>query len=864
MTTDALSSAPSIHSSNLPLSLRIAVRELRGGLRGFYIFLFCVALGVAAIASIGSLSDALKSGLAQEGQAILGGDMEFSLNHRRITADERSFLTSKGEISEIAAMRAMAISEKNKKNTLIGLKAVDKAFPLYGSAVLESGNDLQKVLRETGAIVVDPLLLKRLGVARGDDIKIGDAVLKIADLIKSEPDRLSGPPILGPAILMSQKTLEKTGLAAPGSLVRWSYRLRLPESSVSPETIKEIKKEAEKSLSDSGFSIRDRNNPAPMIRRAINQMTQFLTFVGLTALIVGGVGVANGVTTYLDRKRRIIAAFKCLGAPSSLISRIYFLQVLIVAGLGIIIGLIAGALLPWLVSTLFAGILPFTLQTSVHPSALLLAAAYGLLVAVLFVLWPLGRAEQVKPQALVRENISEESVVPPRRFIAAAAIVAALLVGVTIASAEQGWIALYFCAGLTILFLLFYALGRALHWGFRRMPRPKRPELALAVTNLAAPGSLTRSVTLSLGTGLSLLVAVALIDHSMVSELKTGLPKNAPNYFFLDIGKEQMADFKQFVKKSVPGGELNDAPMLRGRIVNLAGRPVETTKPAPNAAWVLRGDRGLTYSATVPEGSTITEGKWWPKDYDGEPVLSFEEELAKGLGLKIGDEVTVNILGRNVSAKIMNFRTLKWESLSINFVMIFSPNALQGAPFNMLATLHTDNDPEAAAPGDSTKVSFVQTLTEKFPNITVIRVRDTIEAVNSIFSKLMTGIRAAGGLTLLAGSLVLAGALATAHRSRIYQAVILKTLGATRRRIISSHILEYLILALLTSLLAVLFGIATAWVVVTQLMDLGFTLSVSAIAQAISLAVVLVVALGAAGSWRVLSAKVAPELRSNS
>lgn len=859
MSTQTMTTPLASPQLKLPLSLRIALRELRGGLSGFYIFLFCIVLGVSAISAISALSASMKSGLIKEGQAILGGDVELALNHRRVNSEEKAYLTSKGRTSEVAQMRAMAISNETKKNTLIGLKAVDDAFPLYGKMELESGQNLQSVLKEPLAAVVDPLLLKRLGLKLGDNVKIGNNTLKIAAQIKSEPDRLSGRPTLGPQVMISVETLKQIGLAEPGSLVRWAYRIRFPQQSEPNETLSKIRDDVKTKYAESGFSVRDRNDPAPMIRRAISQMTGFLTFVGLTALIVGGVGIANGVTTYLERKRKTLAVFKCLGASSALIGRIYFFQVMIVASLGIAIGLLVGAGLPVIAQQVFSDLLPFELVAVTPPAIFAVATTYGILVSVLFILWPLGRAQRIKPLALIRETLDNQRQRPPRKFIWAAGLVAAALIAITILTADRTMFAVYFCAGLTLLFAAFFALGHVLQKGFGLLPRPRVPEVALAITNLGAPGALTRSVTLSLGTGLSLLIAVALIDRSMVTELQTGLPKNAPNYFFLDIGKHQTQDFENYVKNATPDGVLNQAPMLRGRIVSLAGKASDTIKAPPNAAWVLRGDRGLTYAAKPPEGSNITKGDWWPENYEGEPLVSFEEEIAEGLGLKIGDEVVVNVLGRNVSARIANFRTLKWESLSINFVMIFSPNTLRGAPFNNLATLRTQDDPE-----ESSNTSFVQNLTEKFPNITVIRVKDTIEAVNEIFSKLMLGIRAAGALTLLAGSLVLAGALATAHRSRIYQAVILKTLGATRRRIIVSHLLEYLFLAIATALLSTILGSAVAWVTVTQLMDLSFSLSIRAILEALIVATFLVVILGTAGSWRALSAKASPQLRANS
>src|SRR5690606_16885692 len=249
------------------------------------------------------------------------------------------------------------------------------------------------------------------------------------------------------------------------------------------------------------------------------------------------------------------------------------------------------------------------------------------------------------------------------------------LVLFVVVSSEVKWIAISFCLGLVAVFALFAGLGALVTAAARRVPRSRFPEVALAIGNLGAPGGLTRSIVLSLGAGLSLLVAVALTDVSMVRELTTRLPETSPTYFVLDIRKDQAADFRQLVDRVAPGSEVRDAPMLRGRIVELGGRPVDQIKPPPEAEWVLTGDRGLTYSEDVPEGSRVGAGEWWPADYDGEPLVSFEAELAGHLGIGLGDTVTVNVLGRNITARIASLREVKWESLAINFVMVFSPNA---------------------------------------------------------------------------------------------------------------------------------------------------------------------------------------------
>jgi putative ABC transport system permease protein len=446
---------------------------------------------------------------------------------------------------------------------------------------------------------------------------------------------------------------------------------------------------------------------------------------------------------------------------------------------------------------------------------------------------------------------------PGVRVLACTLVAAAALAALAILTAEARMLALYYCLGVVGVFAAFWGLGSALTWLARRVPRPPRPELALAVRNLGAPGGLTRSVVLSLGTGLSLLVTLALVDHSIVTDLTGRMPEQSPNYFVLDLKRSDSEAFQALVKREFPAARVQTAPMLRGRMVKLGDRPVEQVKAPPEAAWVLTGDRGLSHSATVPEGSTVVAGEWWPADWAGEPLVSFDADIARGLGLKVGDTVTVNVLGRDVTARIANLRDVKWESLSLNFVMVFSPNTLAGAPHNLLATITLPRDASLAA-----EAKLAREMGRMFPATTAIRVKDAIEAFNAVFQRVMTAVRAAGGVTLLAGTLVLAGALATAQRRRIKQAVILKTLGATRRRVLASHLLEYAILALLTSAVALLVGSLAASITVSRIMDFSFSFSARTALEALLLAAILVALLGGYGTWRVLRVRPVPFLRS--
>ena len=853
--TDAMAQTVGRGERRLPILLGIAARDLRAGLAGFRVFIACVALGVMVITGVGAVSDALRAGFERQGEAILGGDATLARTHVRANAEERAKIDAMGRVSETATMRTMARRPDGADQARAELKAADAAYPLVGAVELESGKSLQEALAE-GA-VVDKALLERLKLKTGEEIEIGAAKVKIAGALKSEPDGITDRLTYGPRVLISEATLQKTELLKPGTLVRWRYAVKLGDGPASNGALLELRQRIETELPEAGFTIADRRDPSPQVSRTLERLRQFLTLIGLTALLVGGVGIANAVATFIDRRRKVIATMKSIGATSRMVLGIFLIEVLAVAAMGVVIGLALGALMPFVLNALFGDLLPIAAEMTVTALSIATALVYGFGVALLFTLWPLGRVERVSASVLFRDEVAPDRTMPRTWVIVATIGVAAALVGFALLTSDSQKIAIYFTIGLAAVFAVFHALGTAVTWLARRMPRPRQPELALALGNLGAPGGLTRSVVLSLGTGLSLLVAVALADASLVRELKDRLPASSPDYFVLDVPKDDLPGLEAMLKRKVEGAAFDAAPMLRGRLVSLNGVPVEELKAPPEAQWVLNGDRGLSYAEEVPHGSRVVAGEWWPKDYAGEPLVSFEADLAGKLGLKLGDEVTVNVLGRNLSARIANLREVKWESLAINFVMLFSPNTLAGAPHNLLVTISLPEGTPLALEGEA-----MREVGRDYPSITAIRVKDVLSMVGGVFEKVMTAVRAAGSVTLLAGALVLAGALATAQRRRILEAVILKTLGATRRRILAAHFLEYFILAAVTALFAAVLGTIAASVVVTQLMHIAFSFSAAAVVLALGVSLALVFIFGSGGTWAVLRAPAVPYLRS--
>ncbi|PDS79611.1 ABC transporter permease [Rhizobium sp. L43] len=843
-----------IITPRVSLAFRLALRELRGGIRGFYIFLACIALGTGAIAAVNSVSQSITDTIASQGQELLAGDVRFELNNREATPQELGFLEGLGTVSVSTGLRSMARKPDGSDQALVEVKAVDDAYPLYGKFVAEPDYPLAALLSGQGGTygaVAAPLLLDRLGLAVGDELLLGNVKLSITGTVKTEPDALSEGFGFAPRLLVSRRALEASGLIQTGSLVEHAYKIRLEDKG----QMSGIQARAAKEFPSAGWAVRTSDRAAPSLTENITRFSQFLTLVGLTALIVGGVGVANAVRAFLDAKRTTIATFKCLGAPAQVVVLIYLFQIAIIALGGILIGLIIGALSPIFAAQFLAQFLPVSTTPTLYPGALLLATLFGILTTPAFAILPLGHAREVPATALFREQGFEARRLPSWPYILLAALFMAALAGLAVLTAYDRFIAFVFVGAIVFAFVVLRLVAAAIAWLARRSPRVNSPALRLAIGNIHRPGALTPSVVLSLGLGLALLVTLTLIDGNLRQQLTGRMNEGAPNFFFVDIQSAEVDAFRDLVQAQAPQGKLVEVPMLRGRIVAFNGEDVTKMDVPAAGRWVLNGDRGITYANTLPENAALTEGSWWDKDYSGEPLVSFSSEEAHELGLKIGDKVTVNVLGRNITAKIANLRRVQWESLSINFVMVFSPNTFRGAPHAWLATL---TDP-SSTPAE--EAAILKSVTNTYPTITSVRVKDAIDIVNQLVAQLATAIRAAASVALIASILVLAGALAAGNRARTHDAVVLKTLGATRAMLIRAFSYEYLILGLATAIFALIAGGVAAWFIVARIMRLPSAFLPDVAGLTLVTALVLTVGIGLIGTWRILGQKAAPVLR---
>ncbi len=836
----------------MKLALRLALRELRGGIRGFRVFLICLSLSVGAIAAIGQVRDAIQDGLTREGATLLGGDASVELTYRFAAPDEREWLAAHSQtLGEVVDFRSMVVTEDGTRG-LTQAKAVDNNWALYGAPVLDPPLPLATALDGADGlpgILMDPLLIARLGIAPGDQVRLGGQPFMLMAALVREPDNATAAFSLGPRSLVRRSALQGSGLLAAGSLFDVSYRMRL-----APGTDLDAL-EANTAAAISGARWHDARNGAPGLQFFVNRLGTFLVLIGLAGLAIGGVGISAALSAWLAERTESIAVLKTLGADRATLFLSYGFQVTALTALGLVLGLVAGALLPWAIGPILNASLPVSADFTPRPAPLIEAAIYGSLVAALFTLWPLARLEGIGPAALFRDVAAPSRRVRPVPLALSVSILAALI-GFAIWRTHEPRLVIWAAVGVISATLLLRLMALVTRILARRLARARpvrgRPGLRLAFAALAGRNGELGATMLSLGLGLSVLAAIGQIDNNLRGAIKRELPGIAPAFFVVDIQPTQIDPLRARLAEDPQVSRMDAAPMLRGVITKINGRPAQEVA---GDHWVLQGDRGVTYSAALPARTTLLAGQWWPEGYTGPPLISFAAEEADEMGLKLGDTMTLNILGRDITGTIASFREVDFSGAGMGFILSMNPAALAGAPHSFIASIYAA--PEAEA-------TLLRQLSDAYPNITMISVRNAIDRVTDLMGKIATAIAFGALMTLVTGLVVLIGAAAAGERARAYEAALLKTLGATRAGVLATFALRTALTGMVAGLVAVAAGAGAGWAVTRFVMEQDYAFEpVSAMLIVIGGIVITLVA-GIAFSLRALAMRPAQILRQRS
>ena len=839
---------------SLMAGLRFAWRDLRVVLLDYKVLVLSIAIGVAAVTGVRALTDSFIAGLTRDGRALVGGDISFSRGQEPVSADERAFLMSLGRVSILANTRTNVMTEGGAA-ALADVKAVEPNYPLAGAIATTPPVTPATIDAADGfGAMADPALLARLGLHVGDTLRLGDARLTIRARIDDEPDRLVAGAAFAPRLIVSRAGLDATKLVTPEALIRWTAKLALPEGT--SDALTDADTAAFKArFPDAGFEIRTRMNASPQIARIVDRITKFLVVMGLLSVVVGGIGAWNAVALFVERQRVSVAIFKTLGASGSFVFGLAMAEILALAAVGVLIGVLLGSAMPYLFAPILAQAGIGTFQPLVSPAAIAGGAAVGCGAALLFSIVPAGRVHDVPGTLLLRDDDGATSPLRARYWLFAAASLAVFVAAVSALTGDWRFAAAV-VGGALVLAVLFNGASRALAWTVRRLPRPTDPIAALAWTGLARSSRMARAVMVSLGVGLSVLAATAAISASFRAQLTEGLTNATPNLFLVGLPAKDTTAFATFLTAQVPGAALEQAPLMRGRIVEIKGVPAEKAASKDSAAWVLEGDRGITFATTPPRGATLTAGTWWPADYAGPPLVSLGADAARGLGLKVGDEIAVNIGGRKLAATIANLREINWASFGINFVLVFSPKPIEAAPHTVLYTVA-----DGALDDPAGNATFVRALSADWPSVIAIDVHSMLVQARTLVDKIALAVEASSLFTVLAAGIVLVGAVAADGRTRARTTTILKVLGGTRRQLILAALLEFAALGLAAGIAAVAVGNLAAWALLRFAIDTPFVFATGPLFGLVAVAVAAIAAFGLIGNWRMLNAPAGRVLR---
>ncbi|GBQ82376.1 putative permease protein [Gluconacetobacter johannae DSM 13595] len=814
----------------LRLAARLALRDLRGGIGGFRIVLLCLALGVAAIGAVGGLRAMIQDGIADQQRTLLGGDLAVESSDPLPDALSRFVTAHGGRIAHVLRMRSMLYAPHAVANgtasgrMLVEIEAVDAAYPLVGAvASTPSRPSGQPLFADTDppGVLAEPIVIDRLGLKPGDVLRIGAARFRLAGTLTHSPDNAGGV-VLAPTVMMDRRALDAAGLLQVGALANRSLRIALdgPDMGRSARAA-ELARAIARQFPDQGWRIRGVADAAPGLTRTIDQVAQFMSLTGLTALLLGGLGVSAGVASWLEGRGCTIAVLRCLGAPARLISLTFGLQIMGLCGVGIAAGMAAGLLLPSVGVHALAGLLPVAPARTMAVRPVLLAGLFGALVAAFSAILPLMRAAATPPAALFHDQGRRPGLDRAGRIQTGGALAAcAILLGLLAEAMTPGHLFVAGFLGVALAAAGALALaGLGLRRLVGRMVRHMGTEhgvLRLGLALFAQPGAPTARLVVALGAGLAGMATIVLVEGAIMAQLRDQLPRHAPSFYFVDIQPDDLDRFDSVARAQPSVSEIRQLPSMRTRIVAIDGVPAERVPATPQTQWALRGDHGLTLSATPPPGTQLAAGAWWPADYAGPPLLSLDAGLAAGWGVKIGSVVRLNVLGRSLDFRVANLRTVAWRSLQLNFAFVVSPGLLSHAPHTFVATVTTSGRPDQDA-------AVLAAVTDTLPGVTGIRVADVLAELGTLVGRLAVALAAAASVVLASGGLVLAATLAAGWRQRVATAATLRALGADAGQIRSIWLVEFIVLGLAAGLCAAGLGTLIAWLVTRGVLHLPWT-----------------------------------------
>jgi putative ABC transport system permease protein len=873
----------------IPVSVKLAWREINSAWSRFLFLFLCIALGVGAIVAVDLFAVNVEQVILGDTRALLGGDVEVSWR-RAISDKSRRVLDSLTDrdilLSHVTELAAMATVNSPNSQTpltksasqLVELKAIDAAYPLYGLLVVEPDLPTAELLDPLqsgcgrspcfGALAQESLLI-RLNLTVGSELRIGQASFLITAVLKKEPDRIANGFSLGPRVMISREALEATALVQTGSRIQERYRLSISDAT----SLEPLMGELRGRLSQEGAQVSSFRDAQPRLRRFLDQLNLYLGLIGFTILLVGGIGVACTIQGFLTQKIPIIATLKTLGADSSQIIRLYLTQSLFLGGIGSLLGAMVGVALHRGLPLLLQGIIPETMPINPTVAPIMRGIVLGILATLAFSLWPLLAIRHVSPALVYRQTVDHSQAMAntqsrltrwrtilkhwwnDRTQVMVSVSMIAGVTGLAMWQAHSLTLGVFFSGACVVAILLLLGGTGVLYKILRHVPVPQRYLLRHAVKNLQRPGNFTKAMTLAIGIGVMLMTTLTIVERSLLDLIGHQIPSQAPSFFFIDIQPDQHPQFVRVLQQEFPDSPYELVPVVRSRLTAINGQRIdpEAHKGQRNG-WYFTREYVLTTSRDLPKDNVLSQGQWWDhtkeSTSDGAtqtsynlPLVSVEEDAAKNLGLTLGSTLTLDIQGVPFVAKVGSLRQVDWSSFSMNFFMIVEPGSFDGAPFTYIATTRVPTTLE---------VPLQQAMVAVMPNVTAINVGDVLENIGRIFRQLALGIQALALLCLVTGAVVMIAAISINRYRRLHELAIVKALGGSRRLLVFSLGVEFGVIGAFAGLVGIGLGCLLSWSLLYFFFDLIWTFDLIVLSTGLLLTILLTLMTGFLGTYRLL------------
>jgi putative ABC transport system permease protein len=841
--------------------LRMALRETRAGWKRLLFFFACLAIGVGAIVTLRSVIASVRVVMTGEARVLIGGDVLVTTG-RPWRDEDRVLLDKQLAVEPGVRARTEAVAtatmvrpadERKATARMVELRGVEASFPLYGDVRLREGGRYSHALLDNGGALVRPELLTELGVEVGDAILIGTSRFVINGILDSEPGGRSGGFSLGPRVLVDRQALLDAGLLGFGSRANYQVMLRVDEPRVEP-----LGRSLRDAFRNRFVNVRTFRSTETDLGEDLARAENYLSLVGLVIVVLGGIGVSSVTRVFVEQKLKTIAILKCVGAETRQVLGIYMIEI---AGLGLAgsllgVALAAGALgaLPHLVTAWSPNGAPLTYGLTA--AAVVQGVLIGLLVAVLFALVPLLRVRRVRPSLLLRQEAGGPGGRDWLR-VAAGGLVGVALVAVAGWQAGSLRVGLVVCGGFLAITLVLLASA----WGLVRMVRPLRRARSFivrhAALNLDRPGNQTRTVLLAVGLGCFFLVGVRAIEVNLLDGLSIGISDEAPDMFLIDIQQDQVQPLEQFLTPRIaPSPPPRALPVMRARVTAVRGRDVTLdTVEDVRGRGSLGREYTITFRPALEANERVVAGRFWDRSGATSPEVSVEQGLAERVRIRVGDTMRFDVLGQPVEARVTSLRAVNWrDARAGGFMFVFRPGALGRAPHSFIAPFRGPSDLDRRA-------RLQRDLVARFPNVSVIDLREVLDTGQSLIRSLTLGISIVGGLVLFTGVLILTGAVSMTRFRRTYEAAILKTLGASTRTVARLLLMEYGLLGLIAGVVGTSGGLVLSWAISRWAIDLQWTPPWREAVLAMVLTALLAAVVGLAASADVLRRKPLATLR---